>query len=191
MLIGIVNGKALLDVMWYHCKGRRTSGVTGDVHVAELCLRTGRASFITLWITRCACRSPELGKDAAWLRGHWPAQKGWMRVLGSKQWRRSQCWCEGVFATKVSLGSGEWFVLVLLKSVDSVLLVKLCPLQTPQRWGNWEEKMETASQTLAEALYRGHIRTFILVLNIEENLDLHTYRPYFYSFSSLLVLFKS
>lgn len=42
--------------------------------------------------------------------------------------------------------------------------------------------METASQSSAEALYRGHISTFILVLNIEQNLDLHTFRTCFYSF---------
>lgn len=39
--------------------------------------------------------------------------------------------------------------------------------------------METASQSLAEALYVEHISTFILMLNIEENLDLHTYRACF------------
>jgi len=45
--------------------------------------------------------------------------------------------------------------------------------------------METASKSLAEALYRGHFSTFISVLNIEENLNLHAYRAYFHSFFSL------
>lgn len=94
VLIGVVGelvvGKAFLDVMWCHCKGRRTSGVTRDIHVAELCIVGVHPSLQSELHGALVLSVHPLswGRTLHGFMGiDWHKKDGW--ALGSEEWRRS------------------------------------------------------------------------------------------------------
>lgn len=105
LVLSAGGGKAFFDVMWCHCKGGRTSGVTRDIHVADL-----SACWVCIlhyglnYTMRCLCSpcTSEAGKGcsmASWALtgakkdgcGCWAANSGGVVSTDAKASLQRRC----------------------------------------------------------------------------------------------------